>query len=165
MVLIALVGTATRAEARGNITDKVHFERITRITHLSSSGVNVWVELTNDTALRLVARKATFNIMVDGAEVAAVELRDKVVLPRKSRSEVLVPLRFKSNNSLTLMHLLRRIGRGDTDNITLSYNIRVGICVYHAKFSRENIAISEFLDNLAISQEAIDSLMGATNQY
>ena len=156
---VVLLGTATPLIAKERLANKVRVERIVKVSHLSTTGMNIWVEVTNDTRLRLVAKSADVDLFIDGRHTATISLRDKVILPRHKTSTVLVPLRFKSHNSFVLARLLRQIIRGDNEKVTASYRVRAGISVYKKNFSGENIAILKFLDKFAISKQTLQELL------
>ncbi|MBR3589912.1 MAG: hypothetical protein IKL43_02745, partial [Alistipes sp.] len=81
-----LVAPVAQAGIVGSIASKIKIERIERVTHLSSTGANIWVEMTNDTHLRLVAKFANVEIFDNGKSLGVISLRDKVVL-RRNRTE------------------------------------------------------------------------------
>lgn len=145
--------------AQERFKEKIRIERIAKVTHLSSTGVNIWVEVTNDSHLRLVAKSAEADILIDGRHTATISLREKVVIPRHKSSTVLIPLRFKSHSTFALAKLLRQIVRGENDSITVNYNAKAGIALYKKKFSGENIAVLKFLDKFAISKETLKELL------
>ncbi|MBQ8775634.1 MAG: hypothetical protein IJZ50_07290 [Alistipes sp.] len=153
-----LVAPTAQAGIVGSIASKIKIERIERVTHLSSTGANVWVEMTNDTHLRLVAKFANVEIFDNGKSLGVISLRDKVVLRRNRTETVLVPLRFESRSSFALLKMLRLVLKRDA-GLTISYNLRGGISVYKRTISAENIAISKFLDKFAISNSVIEDLI------
>ncbi len=157
LTLVALL--AFTVESQAGLAEKIRLEGIARVSHVSSSGMNLWLEVTNDTGFRFVARRAELDIMIDGRHVATITLRDKVVVPRRRSSEILIPLRFKSHSSFALVRLLRRIVTGDSDDITVNYRLRAGISVYKKNFKAENVAVSRFLDKFAIRKEHINELI------
>ena len=95
--------------AQADILDKFHFERFVTVTHLSTTGMNLWVEVTSEWAHMLIVKKAKVDIMMHGKYVATIELRDKVKIPRRSTTKVLLPLRFTTTNTLTLQRVLRHL--------------------------------------------------------
>lgn len=144
------------------IEDKVKFERFVKVSHLSSSGVNLWVDITNDSCHRLVIKEMELDIEIKGKSVATISLRDKVVLPRKSTSCVLIPLRFTSHSTFVLARLLWKIVDGLGEDISISYRAKAGVRLIKRRFAGDNIPVSEILTNFAISKlrlrELIDML-------
>lgn len=155
---LLFVAPVAQASIVGGIMSKIKIERIERVTHLSSSGANVWVEMTNDTHLRLVAKRAEVEIFDNGRSLGVVSLRDKVVLRRNRTETVLVPLRFESRSSFALLKMLRLVLKRD-EGLTISYKVRGGISIYKKSISGENVAISKFLDKFAISNSLIEDLI------
>ena len=60
----------------------MHIEGITRVTHLSTSGANIYVELNNTTKRRLVIKSGEVEIMVDGNPRLTISLREKIIIPK-----------------------------------------------------------------------------------
>ena len=153
MVACAIVMLSTSAVAQHAIA----FEGVSRVTHLSTSGMNLWVEVTLNRSA-VVVKSAEVGVMSEGSELVTISLRDKVVARGHRRSEVLIPLRFKARSSLVLNSLLRRMAEGDTEGLTLSYNIRAGGRLLKRCFAEEGVAMTQMLDTLGITGEMIDEL-------
>ncbi len=150
--LSAYAAPCHRAERR------VVCEGVSRITHLSSSGMNLWLDIDNQTYRRLVLARGEIDILIEGKLLASISLRDRVVIRRHSRAEVLIPLRFRSYGNVVVWQLLRRLFRGDAQDIAITYRIRGGTWLVRRNFSEENVAISEFFDTFAITKELIGEL-------
>lgn len=148
------------AEACGNPARRVHYGGYVRASHLSSSGVNLWVAMENGSCHDLVLRRGEITILVKGLPAATISLRDKVVVPRRSSEEVLLPLRFTSHGLVGAWQLVRRIATGRGEDVTLSYRLRAGTRLFKRNFSAEEVAISEFFNNFAISDDFIRALSG-----
>ena len=82
VVCFALLSVA-RVDACG-VKERVAFEGFERVTHLSTSCMNLWVEVTNRGCWRMVVAEAEVDIFVDGTKRLTLSLRDRVVVPRKS---------------------------------------------------------------------------------
>ena len=136
----------------------MHIEGITRVTHLSTSGANIYVELNNTTKRRLVIKSGEVEIMVDGNPRLTISLREKIIIPKGHSDELLLPLRFRSSSTMTLGTIIRRLVTGNYPNITVSYRMRAGTRLFRKTFSEENIAISEFFDTFAISKSTVSEL-------
>ena len=138
MLVTLFTGTATLTAApcvktmERAMMERVEVEAISRVTHLSTSGANLWVVVRNDSGARLVIKSGELDILVDGEVRATIALRDKVVIRRRSHDEVLLPLRFRSRNTLALASLLRSIvrnaweGTGDISDGVGTNTIGVG---------------------------------------
>lgn len=160
LLLTACVSYASpchRAERR------VTCEGVANVTHLSSSGMNLWLNICNDTAHRLTISRGDVDILINDKVVATISLRERVRIPRRSRGEVLLPLRFRSYGHLAAWQILRQVLRGEDTTVAISYNVRGGAGVMRRTFSAENIAISEFFDTFAINREFIGELDAELN--
>lgn len=133
------------------IMSKVHFVRVVDVTHLSTSGMNLYVEIENETGHRLVFTDAEIDILSHGELMATISLRDKVVLKRRSTNTVLVPLRFKSRSSFVLGRLLTRVLSFDAD-ITINYRFRGGIGPFRQTFEQKDIDVKKLLENFKLSE-------------
>lgn len=138
LLVTLFTGTATLTAApcvkaiERAVMERVEVESISRITHLSTSGANLWVVVRNDSGARLVIKSGELDILVDGEVRATIALRDKVVIRSRSHDEVLLPLRFRSRNTLALASLLRSLlrnaweGTGDISDGVGTDTIGVG---------------------------------------
>ena len=138
LLVTLFTGTATLTAApcvkaiERAVMERVEVEAISRVTHLSTSGANLWVVVRNDSGARLVIKSGELDILVDGEVRATIALRDKVVIRRRSHDEVLLPLRFRSRNTLALASLLRSLlrnaweGTGDISDGVGTDTIGVG---------------------------------------
>lgn len=133
------------------IMSKVHFVRVVDVTHLSTSGMNLYVEIENETGHRLVFTDAEIDILSHGELMATISLRDKVVLKRRSTNTVLVPLRFKSRSSFVLGRLLTRVLSFDAD-ITINYRFRGGIGPFRQTFEQKDIDVKKLFENFKLSE-------------
>ena len=153
MVACSIVMLSTSAVAQHAIA----FEGVARVTHLSTSGVNLWVDVTLDRGA-VVLKSAEVVVRSEGRELVTISLRDKVVARGHRSSEVLIPLRFKTRSSLVLNTLLRRIVEGDTEGITIDYDIKAGGRILKRRLKGEGVAVDDVLAKLGITPEMIDEL-------
>lgn len=153
MVACSIVMLSTTAVAQHAIA----FEGVSRVTHLSTSGVNLWVDVTLDRGA-VVVKSAEVVVRSEGRELVTISLRDKVVARGYRSSEVLIPLRFKARSSLVLNTLLRRIVEGDIEGITIDYDIKAGGRILKRRLKGKGVAIDDVLATLGITPEIIDEL-------
>lgn len=138
------------------LVEKVHIVDVADVTHLSTSGMNLYLDVENNTCHRLTITSGEVDIMADGKTLATISLRDKVVIKRNSTT-VLVPLRFKSNSTFVMGRLIRRMLAND-DNITLSYRVRGGVGPFRKNFSDDDVALSLFFDNFVMSETLLQNI-------
>lgn len=158
-LLLIVVVLMSVGRVKADVLDKFHFERFITVTHLSTTGMNLWVEVSSEWAHTLIVKKGKVDVMMHGNKVATIELRDKVVIPRRSKSKVLIPLRFTTTNSFTLQRVLRHLIDKGGLGTTIDYRIRAGLKVLKVNFSDKNVAVSEILDNFALSNENLRELI------
>lgn len=156
LALMLLVCTTSHVDAAEDMTTRaLTIEAVTRVTHLSSSGANLYVAVRNNSRHALVIKRGEVDIMVGGSLKSTISLREKVIIPKGYVGEVLLPLRFRSTSTLTLHSILRRITEGDSNDIAITYRLRGGTRLIRRSFRGEDIAISEIFDMFAIPKSAI----------
>lgn len=106
----------------------------------------------------MVVKEAEVDILVDGTPRLTLTLRDKVVVPRKSSSEVLVPLRFRSRSMLSFAGLVARIALGDREDITINYRIKAGTPLFKRIFEQEGVPLNQLMQLLSLHDGEIESL-------
>lgn len=158
-LLTLIVALFCFGSAKADLLDKFHFERFVTVTHLSSTGMNLWVEVSSEWARTLHIKKGKVDVMMHGKQVATIELRDPVQIPRLAKTKVLIPLRFTTTNSLTLQRVLRHLIDDRGLGTTISYRIRAGVKVLKFNFSEKNVAVSQILDNFALSNDSLRQLI------
>ena len=152
-MLLALARVEAR-EARERIT----FGGFERVTHLSTSGMNLWVEATNNSCWRMVVADAEVDIYVEGKKRITISLRDRVVVPRKSTSKVLVPLRITSHSMFSIVGIVGRIAIGNREDITVDYSVRAGSPLFKRTIAAEGVPIDVLLEQLSMSDGEIGVL-------
>lgn len=158
-MLVAVVAllSAVRVEACG-VKERITFEGFERVTHLSTSGMNLWVEVTNRGCWRMVVAEAEVGIFVDGTKRLTLSLRDRVVVPRKSSGEVLVPIRITSHSLFSIVGIIGRMAVGNRGDITISYTLRAGTPLFKRTFAEEGVPVSELLSQLSMPDSEIGVL-------
>lgn len=156
IALLLLVGNTATACCCTHLGEKIRYAGALSATHLSSSGVNLWVAIENNSAHAVVISRGYIEVCANGRPMATISLRDKVIVPRRSEGEVLVPLRFKSHTLVAVWQLLRSIGTGQRSDITLNYKIRVGTRTIRKTLSGDGVALAEFMEAFAIPRAVIE---------
>lgn len=152
-VLLAVV----RAEAC-EIKERIVFEGFERVTHLSTSGMNLWVEVTNRSCWRMVVAEAQAEVLIDGKKRLTISLRDRVVVPRKSTSKVVIPLRITSHSMFSMLSLVGRIAKGQREDVTINYSVRAGIPIFKRTIKEESVPLDVLLKQMALPDSEIGVL-------
>lgn len=161
LIVVLLMASSAVAEAckpiAERIAERVKLVRVADVTHLSTSGMNLYLEVDNDTCHRLVVSRAEIDVVEDGENVVTISLRDKVVVRGRRTSKVLIPLRFNARSSFALHRTLRRALEAE-NGITLNYRIRGGTSLFRRNAEAEGVAITELLANAPIAAAALEGL-------
>ena len=157
LVGAVLVGSvmSTRAQV---LPKRVYFEGFAKVSHISTSGMNLWVTINNESIWRYEVKSCEVDIAIDGSHVATISLRDKVVIPRRECGDILLPLRFESQSSFAVGRLLWRVMHGESDRITLSYRMRAGLRVISLRYKGQDIRLSDVIASRVGMVDAIEEL-------
>lgn len=155
LIVVALFLFVTGVEAKGR---DVVVEGVSRVTHISSSGMNLWLDVRNERCSRLVLKRGEVEIKVDGRTRVVVSLRDKVVVRGRSFEEVLLPLRFKSRTTFALGSILRKVITKDMEDITISYEVRGGTMLFRRTLRGEDVVLRDVVESLGISEMVLTQL-------
>lgn len=155
LIVVALFLFVTGVEAKGR---DVVVEGVSRVTHISSSGMNLWLDVRNERCSRLVLKRGEVEIKVDGRTRVVVSLRDKVVVCGRSSEEVLIPLRFKSRTTFALGSILRKVITKDMEDITISYEVRGGTMLFRRTLRGEDVVLRDVVESLGISERVLTQL-------
>ena len=157
VVAILMVGSLSKSYADG-WPKKLHFEGFAGASHISTSGMNLWVTINNESIWRYEIKSCEVDIAIDGNHLATISLRDKVVIPRKSEGDILLPLRFEARSSFVLGRLLWRILQGESERITLSYRMKAGLRIISRSYEENDIRVSDIISTRKLVLTAIDEL-------
>lgn len=155
LIVVALFLFVTGVEAKGR---DVVVEGVSRVTHISSSGMNLWLDVRNERCSRLVLKRGEVEIKVDGRTRVVVSLRDKVVVRGRSSEEVLIPLRFKSRATFAIGSILRKVITKDMEDITISYEVRGGTMLFRRTLRGEDVVLRDVVESLGISERVLTQL-------
>lgn len=155
LIVVALFLFVTGVEAKGR---DVVVEGVSRVTHISSSGMNLWLDVRNERCSRLVLKRGEVEIKVDGRTRVVVSLRDKVVVRGRSSEEVLIPLRFKSRTTFALGSILRKVITKDMEDITISYEVRGGTMLFRRTLRGDDVVLRDVVESLGISERVLTQL-------
>ena len=146
------------------ISDGVQIVGVSDVTHLSTSGMNLYLDVDNATRHKVVISDAEVDIIANGEVFATVLLRDKVVVKRKQCSTVLVPLRFRARTTFVLGRLLVRMLQQDSE-LQVSYRIRGGVGCLRRSIKEEGVTVKSLFERGRVSElmirdinEMIDNL-------
>lgn len=161
VVVVMLVAGSFTAEAckplSQRIAENVKFVRVVDISHLSTSGMNLYIEVDNDTRHKLIITEGEVDVVAKDDVVATISLRDKVVLNRNQTSVILLPLRFKSQGSFALARLLKTIFDPKSD-VTIDYRVRAGIPAIKRTIKEEGIPATDLLKSSAFTDMALHQI-------
>lgn len=147
------------AEAcKSKFAERITFGGFERVTHLSTSGMNLWIKVANDNGRKLVVPEAEVDIYVDGVKRLTLTLRDKVSVPRKATSDVLVPIRITSHSMFSVVSILGHVIMGEDEDVTINYRMRAGTPLFKRTFEAENVPVKVLLAKLGLPTSELEIL-------
>jgi len=154
----AILAIPVPAADGGKDESKIRFEDFTRTSHCTSAGMNLYVRIGNTSSYNVILKSCTAVIRCGCEELMQIELRERAVIPKRSTSEVLLPLRFRADNSMSIAVLLRRILQGRIDDMTVTMTAKCRASIISKTFSMQNVAMSEILDNFGVTIDNVKRL-------
>lgn len=139
------------------IAEGVAIMGVSNVTHLSTSGMNLYLDVDNTTRYRVVISDAEVDVLSGDEVVATISLRDKVVVKRKQRGDVLLPLRFKARTTFVLGKLLRRMVE-QRDNMAISYRVRGGVGCFRRTISEESVALESLFASGVLAEAMMNNV-------
>ena len=136
------------------ISEGVRIVGVSDVTHLSTSGMNLYLDVDNATGHRLVISAAEVDITTGDEVLATILLRDKVVVKRKQCSTILVPLRFRARSTFVLGRLLVRMLQQES-GMSLSYRVRGGVGCLRRTIKAEDVAVGRLFEGDGVSELVI----------
>lgn len=159
LIIALLLPIGVAAGPLDKYVSKIHFGGFNRATHVTSSGMNLYVTIDNGLGHNIVIKSCSAVISRNGVEIMTIDLRDKVVVPKQSVAEVLLPLRFRGDSSMSILVLLRRILDGRIDDLTVTLTARLRVSIISKTFSKQNIVMSEILDTFGVEIDDVKQLI------
>lgn len=136
-----LTGCAKQQGGERHRRTKFQVVSLDRVTGSMSSGWRLTLTVANNTASNMRITSASAFIYQSGRKIARVALDGEVLLPRRSCSQVEVPLRITLSNPIVAISMLNQLRKGDMSGITIDYNIAVTALASHRIFEQEQVPL------------------------
>ena len=155
---LTLFSFAPAEACKGKFAERITFGGFERVTHLSTSGMNLWIKVANANGRKLVVPEAEVDIYVDGVKRLTLSLREKVSVPRKATSDVLVPIRITSHSMFSMVSILGHIIMGESEDVTINYRMRAGTPLFKRTFEAENVPVKVLLAKMGLPTSELEIL-------
>jgi hypothetical protein len=106
----------------------------------------------------MILAEAEVDIYVEGEKRLTLSLRDRVVVPRKATSDVLIPIRITSHSMFSIVGIVGRIDSGNMSTITVSYRLRAGTPLFKRTLEAEHEPMEVLIDQLDLPASEIGIL-------
>lgn len=158
LLMLCLVVSTPRLSAQ-SIADKIHFVDFVEATHISTSGMNLWVEVQNDSGHRIIIPEGEVEVLFGTTSVMTISLRERVVIPRRGTHKVLLPLRFNSRSSMLPIRILRSVAQGEQTNLNVNYRVRAGVWFAKRNFVGEGLSMDDMYALFAVEESHLKTLL------
>lgn len=142
VITLGLSGCNKQKEPRQK-PDKFEIISVDKLTGSMGSEWKVTATLANNTAFNVRITEAQVFVKYEGRKIASIATKDEVLLPRRSKVQVTVPLRLTVASSMTALSALAQIGKGELSKITLDYNLIAAVLASKINISEKDISLEE----------------------
>lgn len=146
VILLLAVSLASCSGMARRARHKIGVEGIERVVPRGVSGFGLRLKVRNETGWRLVVKRAEFDLYYGAQKIARVELRDKIVVRRKTLGGVNSEWQIRTSDAMTYAIVARKIRRGEIEKIRIAYHIRGRGGIIPIEFSGEMMPLSKFLN-------------------
>ena len=146
LILLVAVSLASCSGMARRARQKIGVEGIERVVPRGVSGFGLRLKVRNETGWRLVVKHAEFDLYYGAQKIARVELRDKVVVKRKTFGGVNSEWRIIASDAMTYAIVARKIRRGEIEKVRVVYRIRGRGGIIPVEISGEMMPLSKFLN-------------------
>ena len=149
-VAIALVMVSTlglsgcdKGNAEKKAKEKIKLVSVDGIKGSLSDGWKVTVTVENKTGFNIRVHSANLRVKLNGHTFANAALANEIKLPRRSTTQVEIPIKTNLSASLSTLKTLAQIKNRDFKGITADYNVTVSAMGIKRTFSEGDISLKE----------------------
>ena len=143
-MITPLSARSKRGAMKRDKLDIVSFDGVQR----STGGVlKVKLSVRNDFGFKLRLLNGTITVEANDKEIANAKLLEEVVVPRKSTTQVVLPVRVNVDNPLRALSIAKQIKKGSIPDVTLSAEATIKAMGQKRTF-KDNITAMDLLKQL-----------------
>lgn len=122
---------------------KFEIVSIDKVSGSMSGDWQVTATLANNSIYNIRILSAQAFLKCDGRKIANVALAKEFSVARRSRVQVVIPLRATLSNSLGALAAIGKISKGDFSNITIDYSVTAGVMASKFTFEEKDITLAQ----------------------
>ena len=131
---------------------KLQFISFDKIKGNFKEGIKFVVTVENNTCFNLRITAAEANIVHSGRTVARISVDREIKLPRRSRSQIEIPLRATVSRNLASLAALNNLRKGIFSGWTLDTKINVATGISKHSFEEKNVSLENLIKQLDLSK-------------
>ena len=131
---------------------KVQFVSFDKIKGNFKEGIKVVVTVENNTCFNLRITSAEANILQNGRTIGRISVDREIKLPRRSRSQIEIPLRATVSRNLGSLAALNNLRKGIFSGWTLDAKINVATGISKHSFEEKNISLENLIKQIDLAK-------------
>ena len=121
---LTLGGCKKQGEKRER-PDPIEIVSLDKVGGSLSEGWNVTVTLANNTGFNIRITSAAMFLRQNNKKIGHLALSEEIALPRRSQTQVTVPVNVAFPRPLEAMSILNKVRKGDYSGLTIDYSVKV----------------------------------------
>jgi hypothetical protein len=138
--------------------EKIKFISLDKVKGNFKEGIRLIVTVENNTIFNLRVTSAEAHILHKGRKFGRITVNSEIKLPRRSRTQVEIPLRETIANNVATLSALNNLRKGVFSGWTLAAKIDVATGISKHSFEENNISLEDL-----IKQIDLGKLLKSTN--
>ena len=131
---------------------KVQFVSFDKIKGNFKEGIKLVVTIQNNTCFNLRITSAEANVLHNGRTFGRISVDKEIKLPRRSRTQVEIPLRATVSRNLGSLSALNNLRKGIFSGWTLDAKINVATGISKHSFEEKNISLENLIKQIDLAK-------------
>ena len=131
---------------------KVQFVSFDKVKGNFKEGIKLVVTIQNNTCFNLRITSAEANVLHNGRTFGRISVDKEIKLPRRSRSQVEIPLRATVSRNLGSLSALNNLRKGIFSGWTLDAKINVATGISKHSFEEKNISLENLIKQIDLAK-------------
>ena len=131
---------------------KVQFVSFDKIKGNFKEGIKLVVTIQNNTCFNLRITSTEANVLHNGRTFGRISVDKEIKLPRRSRTQVEIPLRATVSRNLGSLSALNNLRKGIFSGWTLDAKINVATGISKHSFEEKNISLENLIKQIDLAK-------------
>lgn len=156
-IIIAIValstlglGSCTIQRKASQPKEKLQIVSLDKVKGNLKEGIKATITVENNTAFNLQVSEASAFVMYNGKKIGRIALNGAVALPRRSTTQVVVPLRITLSGPLASISAINNFRKGNFTGFTVDVNATIATRCKKRTFEKKGITFDELAQQFNI---------------